>query len=164
VRPGAVLRYDLIRLGAFAVLPLPASWQMQARASGQWTGDALVPGEQFGIGGANAVRGFEEREIIGDSGVVGSLEVFTPNLLAAKDDATTALRLLGFADAGKVFNELDTPCRVGESSCTLTSVGIGARLSYGSLQLKFDVAHALKNGITTENGDTRAHFQAIFSF
>lgn len=164
VRPGAVVRYDLIRLGAFAVLPMPASWQMQARASGQWTGDALVPGEQFGIGGANAVRGYEEREIIGDSGVVGSLEVFTPNLLAAKDDATTALRLLGFADAGKVSNQLDTPCRVGESSCTLTSVGIGARLAYGSLQLKFDVAHALKNGISTESGDTRAHFQAIYSF
>jgi hemolysin activation/secretion protein len=163
VRPGAVLRYDLARFGASAALPLPALWQLQARANGQWTGDALVSGEQFSIGGTYAVRGYEEREITGDSGFVAALELFTPNLLAAKDDATTSLRLLGFADAGKVFNQLDTPCRAGESSCTLTSVGIGARLGYGALQLKFDVAHSLKDAISTGSGDTRAHFQAIFS-
>jgi hemolysin activation/secretion protein len=164
VRPGAVLRYDLLRLGAFAALPLRASWQMHARTSGQWTQDALVPGEQFGIAGANAVRGYEEREISGDSGVAGTVELFTPNLLASKDDPTTALRLLGFADAGKAFNRLDTPCRIGQSSCLLTSIGIGARLNYGSLQLKLDLAHALKNAVSTESGDTRVHLQAIYAF
>ena len=164
VRPGAVVRYDLFRLGAFASMSLPAAWQLQARASGQWTGDALVPGEQFGIGGANAVRGFTEREITGDSGVVASVELYTPNLLGSRDDTTTALRLLGFADAGKAFNQLDTPCRVGESRCSLSSVGIGARFGYGALQFRLDVAHALKNATTTQSGDTRAHFQAIYSF
>jgi hemolysin activation/secretion protein len=164
VRPGAVLRYGLLRLGAFGLLPLPASWQLQARASAQWTGDALVPGEQFGIGGAYTVRGYEEREIIGDSGVVGALELFTPNLLASGDDPGTSLRLIGFADAGKVFNQLDTPCRAGDSSCALASVGIGARLAYGPLQVKLDVAHSLKDAISTSSGDTRAHLQAIYSF
>jgi hemolysin activation/secretion protein len=137
---------------------------LQARTSGQWTDDPLVPGEQFGIAGASAVRGYEEREITGDSGAVASVEVITPNLLASKDDPTTALRLVGFADAGKAFNRLDTPCRAGQSSCTLTSVGIGARLGYRSLQLKLDVAHALKDAIRTDRGDTRVHLQAILSF
>ena len=164
VRPGAVLRYDLFRLGAIAALPLRGSWQLQGRASGQWTHDALVPGEQIGIGGANAVRGYEEREITGDSGGVVSVELVTPNLLASKDDRASVLRVLGFADAGKAFNRLDTPCRAGQSSCLLTSVGIGARLGYGPLQLKLDVAHALKNAISTGAGDTRVHFQAIYSF
>jgi hemolysin activation/secretion protein len=163
-RPGAVLSYSLLRLGAFAALPLPSSWQMQARASGQWTNDALVPGEQFGIAGANAVRGYEEREITGDSGVIATGELYTPNLLGSRDDPTSALRLVGFVDAGKAFNQLDTPCRASESSCLLASVGIGGRLVYGALQFKLDVAHALKNGISTQNGDTRAHFQAIYSF
>jgi len=164
VRPGATLHYDLIRIGAYATLPMPASWQLQARANGQWTDDALVPGEQFGIGGANAVRGYEEREIAGDSGVVASVELMTPNLLASKDDATTALRLIGFADVGNASNRLDTPCRTGQSNCGLASVGIGARLGYRSLQLKLDVAHALKDAVRTAKGDTRVHFQAIYSF
>ena len=164
VRPGANVRYDVVRLGAFAGLPLRASWQLQMRASGQWTDDALVPGEQFGIAGANAVRGYEEREITGDSGAVISVELLTPNLLAAREDPTTALRVLGFADAGKAFNRLDTPCRVGQSRCPLAAVGVGARLGYRSLQLKLDVAHALKDAISTGRGDTRVHLQAIYAF
>jgi hemolysin activation/secretion protein len=164
VRPGARLRYDLVRLGAYAALPMRGSWQLQARANGQWSDDALVPGEQFGIGGANAVRGYEEREIAGDSGAVASVELVTPNLLASRDDPTTALRLLGFADVGDASNRLDTPCRARQSSCRLASVGIGARLGYRSLQVKLDVAHALRDAIRTAKGDTRVHFQAIYSF
>ena len=164
VRPGARLRYDLVRFGGYAALPMRGSWQLQARASGQWTDDPLVPGEQFGIAGANAVRGYEEREIAGDSGAVASVELVTPNLLAARNDPTTALRLLGFADVGDVSNRLDTPCRVGQSNCRLASVGIGTRLGWRSLQLKLDVAHALSNAIRTGRGDTRVHFQAIYGF
>jgi hemolysin activation/secretion protein len=164
VRPGASLNYDLVRLGVHAALPLPRAWQLQLRADGQWTDDALVPGEQFSIGGAYAVRGYEEREITGDSGAVASAELFTPNLLASRADPTTALRLLGFADAGKVFNRLDTPCRAGESTCMLASVGIGARLAYRSLQVRMDVARALKDAVHTHSGHFRAHFLAIYSF
>jgi hemolysin activation/secretion protein len=164
VRPGATPHYDLVRLGAQATFRLPRSWQLQARGGGQWTEDALVPGEQFGIGGANAVRGYEEREITGDSGAVATVELITPDLLAARQIPSTALRLLGFADAGKAYNRLDTPCRAGQSTCLLTSLGIGARMVYKSLQLRLDVAHALKDAISTGSGDTRAHFLAIYNF
>ena len=164
VRPGADVHYDTVRFGAFAALPLRASWQLVTRASGQWTDDALVPGEQFGLAGASAVRGYEEREVTGDSGGFLSVEMLTPNLFASRDDPTTTLRLLGFADAGKVFNRLDTPCRLGQSRCSLAAIGLGARLGYRSLQLKLDLAHALKNANTTGRGDTRLHFQAIYAF
>jgi hemolysin activation/secretion protein len=164
VRPGATLQYNLVRFGANAAVPVPGSWHLQARASGQWTHDALVPGEQFGIGGAYAVRGYEEREVTGDSGAVATVELLTPNLFASKDDPTATLRMLGFADAGKAYNQLDTPCRAGQSRCLLTSVGIGARLAYRSLQLRLDVAHALKDAISTASGDTRVHFLAIYTF
>jgi hemolysin activation/secretion protein len=92
------------------------------------------------------------------------IDSMTPNLFASKDDLTTTLRLLGFADAGKVFNRLDTPCRLGQSRCSLAAIGLGARLGYRSLQLKLDLAHALKNANTTGRGDTRLHFQAIYAF
>jgi hemolysin activation/secretion protein len=158
------VHYDLIRFGAFAALPLRRTWQLQGRISGQWTNDALVPGEQFGIAGASAVRGYEERELSGDRGAVVSVEVVTPNLLATTGGPQSALRLLAFADAGHVSNRLGTPCRAAQSSCSLASAGLGARLGYGALQLKLDVAHALKNAVNTEDGDTRVHFQAIYSF
>jgi hemolysin activation/secretion protein len=163
IRPGAVVSYNVVRFGAFGSLPLPRAWLLQGRIGGQWTGDALVPGEQFGIAGALAVRGYEEREIAGDRGALASIELLTPNLLGAKDRPQAALRLLGFVDAGQAANHLDTPCRASQSSCSLASVGFGARLGYGGLQLKADVAHALKDGIRTLKGDNRIHFQAIYS-
>lgn len=164
VRPGARLRYDLVRLGAHSVVPLPGSWQLQARASGQWTAGALVPGEQLGIGGANAVRGYEEREITGDSGAWATFEVMTPTLLRTSDGAGAMLRLLGFVDAGRVYNRLDTPCLGDQARCTLASVGIGARLEYGSLQVKLDVARVLRDALRTRSGDTRVHLQALYGW
>jgi hemolysin activation/secretion protein len=164
VRPGAVRHYQLMRLGAFGTMFLPGAWQLQVRGNGQWSADPLVPGEQFGIAGADTVRGYEQREITGDSGVVATVEVITPNLIPASGTPGAALRLLAFADAGKAFNRLDTPCRLGDSRCRLASAGVGARIVYGSLQLKLDVAHALKDAINTGKGDTRAHLQAIYGF
>jgi hemolysin activation/secretion protein len=37
-----------------------------------------VPGELFGVGGAQSVRGYEERELAGDSGLQASFEFTTP--------------------------------------------------------------------------------------
>jgi hemolysin activation/secretion protein len=161
VRPGAVRHYQLMRLGGFAALPLPGAFQLHARANAQWTGDALVPGEQFGIAGPNEVRGYEQREITGDSGVVAALELLTPDL---QGDPATSLRLAGFADAGLAVNRLDTPCREGRSRCRLASLGLGVRVVHGAFQLRLDVAHALRDAVTTDRRDTRAHFQAIYGF
>jgi len=38
---------------------LPAECKCAVIVNGQYTGDALIPGEQFGAGGATSVRGFE---------------------------------------------------------------------------------------------------------
>ncbi|HEX7384805.1 MAG TPA: ShlB/FhaC/HecB family hemolysin secretion/activation protein [Burkholderiaceae bacterium] len=163
-RPGASRDYSLVRLGAFAARALPRGWQISARIAGQWTRDGLVNGEQFSIAGSTSVRGYEEREITGDSGASGTLELYTPSLLPADASPKSSLRLLGFVDAGKAWNRLDTPCRDAQSSCTLASVGLGARLDWQDLRLRLDLAHALKNGNLTERGDNRAHLQLIYSF
>jgi hemolysin activation/secretion protein len=164
VRPGSTPHYGFFRVGANAALPLPRSWQPQAHIAGQWTDDPLVPGEQFGIAVANAVRGYEEREITGDSGAVATAELLTPNLLGSRSDPSTVLRQLGFADAGKASNHLDTPCRANQSTWLLTSFGTGARLGWRSPQLRLEVAHALKDAIRTASGDNRVHFLAIYNF
>jgi len=63
-------------------LALTADWQVRVAASGQWTRDQLVAGEQFGLGGMDSVRGFYDREVTGDRGYRGSGELYTPDLAA----------------------------------------------------------------------------------
>lgn len=164
VRAGAKRRYSMLRAGAYGALALPAAWRLQARINGQSSGDALVPGEQFGIAGANTVRGYEEREVTGDSGVVASVELYSPDMLRTAENQRMTLRWLGFADGGKAWNHLDTPCRDSQSSCSLRSLGLGLRLGLGAWQLRLDLAHALTKGTRTARGDNRAHLQATYSF
>jgi len=168
VRLGSKPRYTLLRFGGFVGTTLAEDWQLQARLSGQATGDALVPGEQFGIGGANAVRGYEEREMTGDSGLLASVELLSPNLLPAPTADTAPqgmLRALVFADLGWVRNRLGTPCRgLNESECSLGSVGIGLRYEAGRWQLRADLAHAAREGVRTGRGDTFAHFSVSYRF
>jgi hemolysin activation/secretion protein len=164
VRTGAKKRYNMMRISLAGGMTLPQQWQLQARINGQYSPDALVAGEQFGLGGANSVRGYEEREVLGDSGLSGSLELYTPDLAKSISDTLAGLRLLAFADVGKVRNELGTPCRDTQASCGLASIGVGARLGAGPLQLRLDVAQALRAASRTERNDVRAHFLANYSF
>ncbi len=164
VRAGAKPNYTAWRSGLFGSQPLPGDWQLQARANGQWSDTALVQGEQFGIGGAASVRGYEEREIVGDSGYVGSFELYSPDFAARLGAAASTARVLAFVDGGHVWNELGLPCRDGQTRCTLASVGMGLRLGSNAWQLHADVARAAKAAAQTRSGDYRLHFQAGYSF
>ena len=57
IRPGARRAYTVLRANLFAGMALPEEWRLQLLANGQHSNDALVPGEQFGMGGARSVRG-----------------------------------------------------------------------------------------------------------
>lgn len=169
VRTGAKPGFFSARLNAFGGLLLPADWQLQARVIGQASGDALVSAEQFGLGGASTVRGYEEREITGDEGLLGRFELLGPDMAGALgragDTTRRQWRLLGFADGGRVWNHQGTPC-LGDTQtrCTLASAGVGSRLQWGTFVLRLDLAHALKPGARTDRGDTFLHAQAQYSF
>lgn len=164
VRPGASRGYSTLRLGGFLAVPLPQDWRLQARVSGQLASGALIAGEQYGLAGANVVRGYEEREVSGDSGGSASIELLGPDLGKALSESVQGLRLLAFVDAGRVWNRLGTPCLGNSDRCTLASLGIGGRLALGPLQLRLDLAEALKPALRTERHDFGLHFQAIYSF
>ena len=164
VRPGAPRRYTVWRGGAQGSMPVLEDARVAARLSLQHSGDALVSGEQFGLGGALSVRGYEERELSGDSGWQLSVELLSPRLGADWLPATADLRLLAFADAGEVHNQDGLACRAGSATCRASSVGVGLRLGWGPVQLRADVARAMQNAITTERGDWRAHVAISASF
>ncbi len=164
VRPGANPGFLVLKLQAAQSTALPAGWQLQWRVQGQASPDALVPGEQLGLGGANAVRGYGEREVLGDQGLLGSLELLTRDLSPLVGGAPSSLRGLFFVDAGKVWNHSGTPCRNGEAQCALASVGLGARMMLAGLQLHLDLAHTLKAGLQTDRHELHAHLNATYSF
>jgi len=54
------------------------NWVTTFRADGQWSSEPLISNEQFGAGGVNSVRGYQEGEVFGDTGWHISLEQQTP--------------------------------------------------------------------------------------
>jgi hemolysin activation/secretion protein len=163
-RPGAKKEYDIFRLSAYAGHNLPAGFGVQARLSGQFSPDALIPGEQFGLGGAESVRGYFERELAGDYGFYVSLEGLGPPLVG-RTDKSASVRPLVFFDYGHITNHKDTPCFRTESSCTLSGVGFGLRLTLSRwLAGRLDVAYAIDDSTQTTAGTVRVHFalNAVF--
>ncbi len=164
VRPGAKPRYTLLRASAHSAFDIAPRWQLQARLAGQFTSDALVPGEQFGIGGITSVRGYEERELAGDRGAFASVELLAPPLANLPGLGGGSVRLVAFADAGQVSNRLGAPCLGDSTSCTLASVGGGARLAAGNFGARLFVASALKRAARTDDKDIGAHLAVSWTF
>ncbi|MGE4112156.1 MAG: ShlB/FhaC/HecB family hemolysin secretion/activation protein, partial [Burkholderiales bacterium] len=125
------------------------AWTLNAKLRGQASGDALIPGEQFGLGGASGVRGLEEREGTGDQGLLGSVELMSPQI-------AEGLRVLVFSDAGQVRSHqagAGINAREGASSA-----GAGLRYQWRrNLSVSLDWAQVMNGAGTTNKHDNRAH-------
>jgi hemolysin activation/secretion protein len=153
VRVGAKDDYTILRFGGSVTRALDGDWQLRAIANGQYSADALIPGEQFGAGGATSVRGFIEREISNDSGASLNLELYTPNLCRL---AGWNCRLLGFYDNAYIKRNHAQPGEL--TSTSIASTGVGARFvlsTYVNLQL--DYGHVLRAGATDRADANRLH-------
>lgn len=155
-RSGAAQNWDTLRLGATGDYLLPRGWLVHGRLDGQYSDEPLISGEQFGIGGANSVRGFDERALAGDSGAAASLELWGPPM-------SQSLRLLGFVDLG--YRKLEDPLPTDDSSVTLASTGLGLRWSWQEqLSIRADLARVARGAPSLDDGpgDVRAHFSIFF--
>ena len=162
VRPGGKAHYTALRWGGFASRPLEQDWRLELRAGGQFSRDGLIPGEQYSIAGALAVRGYAEREVTGDSALVASAELRTPNLADGRIARLQSARLLGFADLGRAWNRLDTPCNGTAARCSLASFGVGLRATAAGAQLRLDLASPLKAGTLTQRHSVQVHVQVVY--
>ena len=160
-RAGAEADYSLIRYGLNGHWTLARDWQFRAGLSGQESPDKLVPGEQFGLGGASSVRGFQEREFSDDKGYLFTTEVYTPELCASSFNGNC--RLLAFYDHGRLSRN---GALAGESrSGTLASAGLGLRLQAGKhVSLRLDAGRVLDDNDGGSKGNTRLHFQLGVSY
>ncbi len=126
-------------------------WIVFIKADGQYAGGTLTPSEQKHIGGATTVRGYEEREFVGDHGVHGNLEIRTPILLGPvsqywvkekenKGDPIDKMQLVTFIDGGFV-KWISSPIEGDDTALSesIFSGGAGIRLGVTSYaQIKFD--------------------------
>ena len=109
-----------------------SDWIFGLRLRGQYTNHNVVSSEQIGAGGLYTVRGFNERAISADTGLIGSFEIFTPEVFKNS-------RFCIFTDYGTLHNNNDNqPFR----SETLGSAGIGYRYTdeKNGISLRVDYA------------------------
>ena len=134
------------------------------RGQYQYSPDALISGEQFGLGGLSSVRGTAiERPISGDKGVSATLEITTPELMPG-------LRLLGFVDAGWLGNNNPTPPK--PTTDRLASVGLGLRYGNGPYAVTADYGHIVSgsrvplalNSSSPQRGDDRFYINLSVRF
>lgn len=165
VRSGAQRRYVLLRASGQASWPVGETMAFTTRLNAQVAGKPLVPGEMFGAGGAQSVRGYEEREVSGDSGATLNLELQGGNLAEGWQTLKGgSLHLVGFLDAGSVANKGGSSCLQGKTSCSVAGAGLGLRGQWQGLTLRLDVASALQAASSTQRGDARAHFALLYNF
>jgi hemolysin activation/secretion protein len=165
-RAGANAAYLLFRYGASYNKAFANDWQTRLAYNGQQTRDKLISGEQFGIGGADSVRGFYEREITNDNGYRGSVELYTPDYANKIGLSESRMRTLFFYDLGRVWrNEplvSDPPQLWGQA---IGSVGFGFRYSHSlNLALRLDFARVVDAGGTQAKGDERVHGSIVYIF
>jgi hemolysin activation/secretion protein len=161
-RTGSVADYSLWRFGAQYAQAFEDDWQSRFVMTGQYTQDALVAGEQFGVGGANSVRGYGERDLSNDKGVQGNIELYTPDF-ARWLRFSGKTRGLAFYDFGFVSRNY---AQAGEStSDSIGGVGAGLRVSYKDIwKLNMDAAYALEAGGGTQDGDSDFHISLEYMF
>jgi hemolysin activation/secretion protein len=160
---GAPARYKILRFGASLVNAFESSWQLRAAFNAQYSPDTLVTGEQLGIAGATAVRGFLEREITRDVGMVGNFELYTPNLPGRLVPGDGNLRALAFYDVARAENN---PL-AGEDRLQSSIASIGAGLRWNlqrNFDLRFDLARVVDEGGGKKAGDLRGHISLYLGY
>jgi hemolysin activation/secretion protein len=125
-RYGADGSFIYLRGGLSHTQALPDGWEAWARIHGQLSNQPLVSSEEFSGGGEDTVRGYLESEVVGDDGLFGTLELRTPPVFL-NGKKRGDWRFFIFGDSGEL--RVIDPLPEQQSSFTLSSVGLGTRLS-----------------------------------
>lgn len=142
-----------------------SGWLLSGRAQIQLSPDALISGEQFGLGGASSVRGTGERPISADSGLFASLE-------ASHSLPYEGLRAVGFVDAGRLHNRHPGVNASKPESDQLVSTGLGLRYARGSFGFTADWARVVTGSVLPSPagsgiplaGDQKLHVNLFIRF
>ena len=139
IAPGSDRQFTLLRAGVNYQARTAGDWIGALRLNGQYTKDHIVPSEQIGAGGQMSVRGFDERAIGADKGFVGSLEIYTPEIMKHT-------RLIAFTDYAHLSNNKSSANRnLIFDSESIASAGLGVRYADEHFSLALDYARILRD-------------------
>jgi hemolysin activation/secretion protein len=154
----AILSYNLTRTQM-----LSRDYSLHAGLAGQISGQPLVSNEQFLVGGVDTVRGYLESSQAGDSGLRGTLELRSPNLISSEHRDVEFFQWRVFVDAAHV--SLRAPLPGTQASYQLASTGAGVTVkSKGGLSLKADLALPLRDTLDQDAYKPRLHASALYEF
>jgi hemolysin activation/secretion protein len=160
VRAPATPDFTVGHFGALVTQRLPRGFAALGRMTAQLTGQALIPGEQLGAGGVHSVRGFEERTIAGDKGVILNFELWSPPVKRLLD-----ARFLGFIDVG--HKALIDPVVGQRQNDTISSIGLGARWQWRkqlSLAIDYGLPLASADGEASDRGNSKWHLDLTYRY
>lgn len=159
--------FSILRYGFSYLTVIFTDWQIKAALSGQYSKTGLIGGEQFGLAGSNAVRGFTERAVAADTGEMVNIEAYSPELAKAIG-VPGSLRGVLFFDVAHGRNiGVVIPSPSTADSVGVAAAGLGLRYNLQKdFSIRADVAQVTKAGpIGTESkGDWRGHFNMLYNF
>ncbi|MGE5652223.1 MAG: ShlB/FhaC/HecB family hemolysin secretion/activation protein [Bacillota bacterium] len=155
-RLGASASWSAWRANADVTVVAVSQWSLHSALETQYASAPLISSEQFGLGGAYSVRGFEEREALGDRGWRLSNEALAPAIAGQH-------RLLAFVDAGRPYRLNPQP---GDTSvATMLSWGLGWRWTLkDSISTSLDWARVVNGTLVTPAGSNAVHISAVWRF
>ena len=116
------------------------------RGDAQFADRALVPLEQFGLGGQETIRGYRQDVLLTDNGVLASAELRVPVLRIPK--LNTVVQLAPFLDVGTAWNRAG---RDDPDPNLLLSTGLGLQAQVGSrLTIRLDYGIPLVSASSSE--------------
>jgi len=166
IRPNADPDYGYGNLSFTRGFVLPMNFSITGQFNGQITTSNLMPTEQFGLGGYNTVRGYDERVSNGDNAWVTNLEVRTPPgsvfKIFGNQEVEDRIQFLAFWDYGFVgFNNAEP----GQNSSYLMSVGPGLRYNIDRyVTVQFDWGFQLMQTPPNSKAGNRAELSATISY
>ena len=126
----------------------------------QLTGDALVPLEQFGLGGLDSLRGYRQDALLTDNGVSVSAELRLPILRVREWGGI--LQIVPFIDAGTGWNvESQDP-----DPRTLVGTGLGLRWEQGedlTIRLEWGIPLVSNNARERTWQESGVYFSVVYS-
>ena len=159
-------RFTVLRYGGSYLTAILTDWQIRMALSGQYTSTGLIGGEQFGLAGASAVRGFSERAVAGDTGQMLNLEAYSPEL-AKELGVPGSLRGVLFFDISHGRNiGVAAPSPTTAESVGAAAAGVGLRYNVGKdINVRADVGKVTKAGTlgAEVRGDWRGHFNMLLN-
>lgn len=121
---------------------------------------ALVPFEQFGLGGSASVRGYRQDGLLTDNGAFASAEVRIPIFRPTKD---SLFQLTPFVDVGRAWNNAG---RENSNPQTLASVGIGFRFQWSerlSARFVWGIPIVMVEGSKSTWQDNGLYFSVVYN-